>query len=176
MSRAQEARRLNDPLVIFLFIVIAVLLLIPLGMIGRLLMAIISSIRQERQAQARKITRTVNGLGEFSTTDNELWLGNVQGLQVAILNPGRPPTESQASRVREILNDLPHLVENATAYVLVHEDSSWRDGDARAFEAYGLEPETETRFVLELTHPADLDGVYRVTFENGEPTNCARDD
>lgn len=40
----------------------------------------------------------------------------------------------------------------------------------------GIEPEDASSFVLEMVHPADGDGFYRVTFRDREPIASGRDD
>jgi hypothetical protein len=165
---------LNDPLVIVGLIAVAVLVLIPLVMVGRLVYGIVSGYREYRRAESRKVTRSVPNLGEFSTTDNKLWIGDVRGLQVILESPGQLPTELQASQVLGLLDDLPALMEKAKTYLLEHGDISGLHGGA--FEPYGLEPANSTAFVLELTHSADMDGVYRVEFRDGVPVSSGRDD
>jgi hypothetical protein len=165
---------LNDPLVIVGLIAVAALLLIPVVMVGRLVYGIVSGHREYRRAEARKVTRSVPTLGEFSTTDYRVWIGDVRGLQVILESAGHPPTELQASQVRALLDDLLSLMEKAKTYLFEHEDISGLNGVE--FEPFGLEPASSTDFVLELTHPADMDGVYRVEFRDGVPVSSGRDD
>jgi hypothetical protein len=167
---------LNDRLVMVGLIVAAVLVLIPVVMIGRLIYGIFAGYRDYRRAEARKVTTTVHGLGEFSTTDNRLWIGEVRGLQVFLESPEQRPTDLQARQVLALLDDLPALTERAKSYLAEHEDTSWLNGSSGTFEPYGLEPESSTAFVLELTHSADSDGVYRVAFRDGMPVSAGRDD
>lgn len=62
------------------------------------------------------------------------------------------------------------------AYLAAHEDCSWLDGGVEQFEPCTIEPHDRSTFVLELTHPADLDGGYRVEFEAGVAVNSGRND
>ncbi len=167
---------MDDWLVIVLVIVGLIAMLIPVVMVGRIVYAIIAGIRDDRHAEARRITKMVPELGEFSTTDNCLWFGYVRGLQVTLDCPGEPPTEAHAKRVRVLLDQLPALVDKAQVYLAAHEDMSWLTGDAAGFEPFGIEPEACSEFVLELIHPSDPDGVYRVEFRDGVPVSSGRDD
>jgi len=152
------------------------LALIPIAMIGKLVSSMVRESRRIRAAEARRVTAIVPGLGEFSSTDNELWGGQVSGVQVWLRTLGQPPTESQARQVLAILDDFPELVAKSCSYLVLHEDCSWLEGGAAEFKPYAIVPENEVSFVLELVHPADLDGVYCVTFRDGEPVDSARDD
>ena len=80
----------------------------------------------------------------------------------------------QVTQVRSIIAESAAL--EATAYLLVHEDCGWLEGGTDRFESLGIDVENESEFVLELVHPADFDGVYRVEFREGEPVGSARDD
>ena len=164
---------MNDGLVT-LGLIVAVAL--PVVMVGALIYRIFVSHLEIRQAETRKVTTRVANLGEFSTTDNKLWIGEVRGLQVILESPGQPPTQLQASQALALLDDLPSLMERAKSYLAEHEDTSGLNGGARNFEGYALIPESSTTFVLELSHPADADGVYRVEFRDGVPVSSARDD
>lgn len=157
-------------------VVAAGLVLIPIVMIGRVLIAIITESREARAAEARRVTRSVAGLGDFSSTDNELWLGDVAGLQVSLVTAGGPPTDTQAEQVRAIIADLPRLVDKSRTYLATQEDCARLGGRMADFQPYGIEPEDPSSFVLELTHADDVDGVYRVTFRGGQPISYARDD
>jgi hypothetical protein len=162
--------------VIVLFIVVAVLVLIPVVMVGKLVYGIIAALIEHRRAEARKVTVPVPGLGEFSTTDDKLWFGEIRGLQVTLESAGKPPSELQGKQVTSVLDQLPSLMERAKVYLAEHEDMSWLEGGAAAFEPFGLDWESETSFVLESTHPGDSDGIYRVEFRNGVPVSSGRDD
>lgn len=167
---------MNDWYVIVGLIVAAVLVLIPVVMIGRLVFAIVVDYREYRRAEARRVTATVPNLGEFSTTDNKLWFGEVRGQQLILETHGQPPSDSRARQVLTLLDDLPNLTERATTYLIALADMWWLKDSNGAFEPYGLEPHPDGAFVLELTHPADMDGVYRVEFRDGVPVSSGRDD
>jgi hypothetical protein len=154
----------------------AALVLIPVVMVGRVVLAIVRDVRREREAKARKVVHAVPRLGELSSTDGRLWFGEVQGLQVSVISTGRPPDEAQTAQVRAIIAKLPRIVEQGKAYLLVHEDCSWLDGGPDRFGPLGIHVEDGADFVLELVHPADVDGVYRVEFREGEPVGSVRDD
>lgn len=155
---------------------IAGLALIPVVLVGRVVLAMITESRKARAAEARRVTRNVPGLGEFSSTDDELWLGEVSGLQVMLTSRGRPPTDAQANQVRAIIADLAGLVAKSRAYLSAHEDCTWLEGGAAGFEPAAIEPGDAATFALEMAHPTDVEGVYRVTFRDGEPVASCRDD
>ncbi len=156
-------------------IVAAVLVLTPLCLIAWLVFRMAASGREVRRAEARRVTRNLPGLGEFSTTDDDLWFGEVDDVDVMILSEGQPPTEAQAARVRAILDEFSRLVEEAREYLASHEDMSLLEGGSELFRPYGLELWREDAFVIELVHPADF-GVFRVEFQGGEPVGTGYDD
>ena len=157
-------------------IVAAILVLIPVVMVARFVIAILLAWRDHRAEKAREVTHHVPGLGALTSTDGELWFGEVQELQVTLTTAGQPPTEAHATLVRGVLNDLPRLVELSRAYLLAHEDCSWLEGGAELFEVFGIEPEGRASLVLKLFHPADDDGMYNVEFQSGLPVSSGRDD
>ena len=157
-------------------VVTIALVAVPVVMIGRLAIAILMAWRDHRRDLAREVTHEVPGLGAFTSTDGELWFGEVQDLQVTLKTTGHPPTEAHAALVRDLLDDLPRLVELSRAYLWEHEDCSRFEGGAEQFEVCGMDPEDKSSFVLEFFHTADDDGTYRVEFENGLPVNSGRDD
>jgi len=163
---------LNNTIVIFGLIVVAILILIPVVMIGRLVAEIVKS----RRVEARKITRLMSGLGDFSTYDDKLWYGQVEGLGISLVSPGQPPTDFQSRQVRTILESRSRFMEQAKAYLVADENISLLPGAPEALEPYGFEIEDASRFVFELVHPADEDGIYRVEFKDGEPISSGRDD
>ena len=162
--------------VIVLMVVVAVLVLIPVVMVGKLVLDIVGALIEHRRAEARRETVTVPGLGEFSTTDNRLWFGQVRELQVSLESVAGPPSELQAKGVTLVLDQLPSLMARAKAYLAEHEDMSWLDGGADAFEPFGLEWASESSFVLQSIHPSDSDGIYRVEFRDGVAVSSGRDD
>lgn len=103
-------------------IAVAGLALVPIVMVGRVVFAIIMESREARAAEARRVTRHLPGLGEFSSTDDEFWVGEVSGLQIVLRSRGQPPSAKQADEIRMIIDDLPRLVEKARAYLGSHED------------------------------------------------------
>src|SRR5690349_20660900 len=116
-------------------------------MVGRLVYGIIASLIEYRRAEARKVTVTVPGLGQLSTTDDKLWFGEIRELQVTLESAGKPPSELQAKQVLSVLDQLPSLMVRAKAYLAEHEDTSWLEGGAAAFEPFGLDWESESSFV-----------------------------
>lgn len=165
-----EGHRLSEHAMIFG--VVVVLLALPVVM--AICTVIVSSYRQ-RRAEARRIVMMVPNLGEFTSTDNQIWVGKVRDLQVILENPG-PPTDLQASWVLALLDNLPTVMDMAKRYLQGHGHFLQLDVDANILEAYGLEPLSADAFVLEMVHPADLDGIYRVEFRDGMPTDFGRDD
>jgi len=157
-------------------IVAGILVLIPIVMIGRLIFQIITSGIEQRRAEWRKITVAIPDLGKFSTTDNELWCGEVEGLAVSIRTPGGAPTEPSIRQFKSVLDRLPALMTLTKAYLAEHEDMTWLESGAAGFEPYGINFETGANFVVESTHPSDPDGVYRVTFRNDVAVSSGRDD
>jgi len=157
-------------------VIVAFLILIPVVMAGQMVYGIIASWVEHRRAEARRITVTLPGLGEFSTTDNALWFGEVRQLQVSLESEGHPPTEKQVKQLTAVLDQLPLLTSRAKAWLAEHEDLSWLAGGAAAFEQLGIDFESESRSVLELIHPDDTDGIYRVEFRNGKAVSSGRDD
>jgi hypothetical protein len=167
---------LNNAIVIFGLIVVAILVLVPVVMIGLLVTGIISSGLKSRRAEARKITRVVPGLGDFSTYDNKHWHGEVDGLHISLVSPGLPPTDLQSRQVRTILEGRSRFMEKVKAYLASDENISLLPGGSEALELCGFDIEDASRFVFELVHPADEDGIYRVEFKDGEPISSGRDD
>jgi hypothetical protein len=157
-------------------IVIAAAVLIPLAMDAPMLCGIFKTWREERVARRHRVTCLVPGLGEFTSVGDDLWFGEVRGLSVTLTHADGPTNHEQIVLVQKLLADLPRLVEEGGRYVVAHEDKEWFGGIVRSFEAFGLELEDDSTFVLELTNPADIDGVYRVEFQSGVPVNSSRDD
>ena len=167
---------MTNGIVIFGLVVVAMLILIPVVMVGRIVAAVVQGCVEDRRAEARKITRPVEGLGDFSTYDNQLWFGEVEGIHISVVRVGESPTVEDSQRVRAILQDRPRLIAKAKGYLAAHEDVSALRGGADGFEQYGFDYDTTSRFVLELAHPEDPDGMYRVEFRDGEPVASGRDD
>lgn len=165
-----------EGLVIVGLVVVGGLVLVPVVLVARVLLAIIAESRRTHIAEARRVTRTIPGLGTFSTTDNELWFGEVAGLTIRIVSPGEPPTVSHVEHVQSIVRNLRGLTEKSRKYLAAHDDNAALVHDAARFWPYALEIDDASCFVVELEHPADVDGVYRVYFRNGEPVSAERDD
>ncbi len=164
----------NWPFILGL-LVAAVLVVIPLCMIVWLVFRIVATGREIRRAEARRVTCELPGLGEFSTTDDERWFGDVEEVDVMIASKGQRPTEAQVARARALLDDLPRRIEQAREYLASQEDMSLLEGGSELFRPYGLELWSEDVFVIELVHPADF-GISRVEFEGGEPVGTGYDD
>lgn len=165
-----------DSLVVAGLVVAAALILIPVVMITRLAYGIINGYREYRQSESRRVVSSVAGLGNFSTTDGTLWCGEVRGLEVILVSPEHAPSQLQSRQVLALLEELPALTEKARGYLADHEDMSWLDGGPASLEPCGLELESDSTFVLELTHASDPDVMYRVEFQNGRPVSSGRDD
>lgn len=157
-------------------IVAAILLMIPLIMIGQLVYNIVTSSAEQRRAEARRGSANLPGLGVFSTTDDLCWTGEVRGLLITFSCSDGVPTAIHASMIISTLDQILSLMSRAKAYLAEHEDMSWLEGGAAGFEPYGIDFETGANFVLESTHPSDPDGVYRVEFYNGIAVGSGRDD
>jgi hypothetical protein len=166
---------MNDPDVAF-WLVVAILILLAVAVVGFFMAAIVLHYFLSRRDEARKVTRSVPGLGDFSTCDDKLWFGDVEGLHFSIVGAGEPPADPPWQLVRSILDQRPALIERARTYLIAHEDTSLLPGGPEAFEPYGIDIEDASCFFLELIHPADIDGVYRVEFRDGEPVGSGRDD
>jgi hypothetical protein len=167
---------LNNAVVSVGLLVVAILVLIPVVMIVRLVWAIVHAYINDRRAESSKVTHYVSALGDFSSYDNRLWFGEVQGLQISIPTDGQPPNGSHTQQLRAILNDQSSLIEKAKKYLVAHDNASSFPGGAEAFQPYGIDFEDASAFVLEMVHPADQDGVYRVEFKDGDPVASGRDD
>ena len=161
-----------------LLITVVVLVLIPVVMVGRLVVQVASGFRRHRAAEAQRVTRVVPGLGEFSSTDGEIWSGVVQGLEITVRSWQEAPAGAQAEQVRAILGDLPALTDSGKAYLAAHEDLSWLAGGSAAFEPFGIDIDSEAplSFTLRLIHAADPDAMYWAKFVDGEPVQSGRDD
>ena len=157
-------------------IVAGILVLIPIVMIGRLIFQIITSGIEQRRAESRKITVAIPDLGEFSTTDNKIWCGEVQALVVTLTTPGGAPTEPLILQCKSVLNRLPELMTLAKSYLAEHEDMTWLQDGFAAFEPHGVDFDSASRFVVETNHPSDPDGIYRVEFLDGVAVDSCRDD
>ena len=157
-------------------IVAAALLLIPVVIIARFVILFISDMFAHRAAEARKVTHAVPGLGQFDSYDNRIWSGDVEGVRVTLISPAQPPTQIQVDQLKAMLADLPRLVEIGRAYLSEHEDCSWLTGGPQLFEPFGLQIDDASTFFLELTHPADDDGLYTIQFRSGLPVNSGRED
>jgi len=192
----------GNPFFILGLILAAGLVLIPIVLVARVVRAILGERRRARAAEAQRVTHIVPGLGPFSSTDGELWEGEATGLPVTIVTSGHPPDATHAHRVQSILANLPQLVDQARAYLLTQPECTDFPAAAAALAAYRVEfsgtsapvagdsqigqhstppsgdspAATVPAFVLELTHAADLDGVYRVEFRSGRPVAWGRDD
>lgn len=67
-------------------------------MMVRLAISLIQAWRDAREEERHKTTHVVPGLGEFTSSDGELWFGEVDDIQVSLTTQGRPPSEAQARR------------------------------------------------------------------------------
>ena len=167
---------MNKALVIIGLIVVAILVLIPIVAVSRVLIAITRSYFEHRRAEAGKITRSVPGLGDFSSYDGHRWFGVVDGLQVFLVSPGQPPTEEQSRHVQAVLQDRSRWVQKAKTYLAAHENVTLQRSGAEAFELEGLDFANACRVTLELGHPGDPDGMYQVEFDESEAVACVRND
>jgi hypothetical protein len=171
--------------------VVVALVLIPVVMIAvmavRIIAGMITQARESREAEARRVNCDLPGLGEFTSTDGCDWdngwsrgddwdADDHGGLMITIMTAGGPPTEEQSAALRELLDGLSPFVAQSQAFLLEHEDCSWLEGGAQLFELDGVEFQNSLKFVLEFSHPADVDGGYRVTFDDGVPVRSGRDD
>lgn len=157
-------------------IIVAILVLIPTVLIGNVVYGIITSWIEHRRAEARRVTVTVPGLGQFSTTDNALWYGEVRGLQVSVISEGHPPTQTHADEVMAVMDQLPGLMSRIRSHLSEHEDMSWLEGGAEGFEPFGVDVKSATHFVIDSMHPSDPDGMYFVEFRDGVIIASGRDD
>jgi hypothetical protein len=158
------------------WVLVALFILVPMVLVGRLAIGIFLAWLSHRSDEKRKVTRVVPNLGSFESTNDHLWIGYVNDIQVFLTTQGGLPTQTQADQVRAVLTALPRLSELSRAYLKAHEDCSWLEGGATGFEPESLEFESSSAFVLTFGHPSDDDGSYRVSFESGMPVETARDD
>lgn len=165
---------MNDPFVVGGLLLCGVLVLIPVSMLARIIYDIIVGYREYKRAEQRRVTVSIPGLGDFSSTDNKFWQGVVREMCVCLDHSG-PPSEILAKQVITLLDNLPPWTEKARQYIAEHEDISWLNG-TQAFTVSGIEPMSDGSFILSLSHPEDPDGDYRVEFRDGQPVNCGRDD
>lgn len=146
-------------------------MLIPVVIVGMFVLAMITEIRDARAEERRRVTHSVPGLGDFSSTDNETWAGTVLGLPVLVDSPGQPPTAAHAERVRKLLDALPQHTDRARAYL---EANDVPLGTARVLAPESLSMEDDTSFFLSLVDSSEEalgadPTVYEVQFENDVP-------
>ena len=157
------------------WVVLAVLLLIPIVLIGRLAFGLFSAWRDSRLDDAARRTVAVPGLDSFESTDGVRWFGRVDGINVEISTGGEPPGASVTAPIRELLARLPRLGEEASAFL----NATWfaesgRGGDVRV-EPVGLEFESIGRFSVVMTESDDEDWSHTVVFHEGVPVESEHD-
>jgi hypothetical protein len=157
------------------WVLIALFILPPIVLVGRIAIGIFSAWLSHRADERRKVTHLVPNLGPFESTDEHLWVGTVDDIQVFLTTPGGPPTQAQADQVRAVLADLPRLSDLSRACLQDNADCSWLEGGAAAFKPEGLSF-YEQDFELTFGHPSDADGSYRVQFQKGRAEYTGRDD
>lgn len=155
---------------------IGVLALVPLlaGML--IVFSILKQRRAERRAEGRRVTRTVAGLGEVSSTDGEWWSGHVANIDLSLRVRDNEPIDTVARRALAIIADLPGWADRSRTYLASHEDCTQLRGGAAEFAACELEVTGPDEFTLIFAHSDDSDGTYNVWFRGGAPVASARDD
>ncbi|MFG0253185.1 MAG: hypothetical protein ACF8NJ_09960 [Phycisphaerales bacterium JB038] len=166
---------MSDWLFVLGLIVAAVVVLAPVLMIAWLIVRSCRTGSEIRRAEAQRLTCDVPGLGEFITTDNELWLGTVENIDVLIETAGLPPDSGSVAAHRSLLDDLPKLRSRAADFLSEHDEQARLEGDPRRFGVAALELLKDGSCTLELAPPHDF-GVYRVEFRDGEPVSSAYED
>lgn len=158
-------------------IIFIVLVVIAARWILQLVVGILTALYEHRQHEAKRVTMTVAGLGEFSSIDNRVWTGHVEDIQVSIDTDGGPPTEDHVRLVGTILEGMPHTAEMGRQFLGDHEECEWLEGGSALFQPEMLDCIDDTRnFWLTFGHPADSDGMYGVEFIDGQPVSSKRDD
>ncbi|MDB5331495.1 MAG: hypothetical protein JWP03_2646 [Phycisphaerales bacterium] len=170
-------RQVNNATVIILGVVVLILILIPVTIVAYLVVGVAKGVRKDRARKAQRVFRVLPGLGEFSTTDGDLWTGEVEGVTVTLKSPEGPPDEGFVAFVRTLLESLPIFAGRVQDFLHAQEDlKDWAD-DAHEFEVFGMDFSSgEASFVLGFVHPKDTDGVYRVLCDGGVLKYLGRDD
>jgi hypothetical protein len=167
----------NHTLVLILAASVLILILIPVVMMARLAVGIAKGVKDERARQARRLSRVLPGLGEFSTTDGAIWDGQAGGVHITLDCPDGPPDEGFAAFVRTLLEALPTLTNRTRKFLIAQDDAKGLTDVAGQFEVSGMECSAgEASFVLQFTHPQDPDGVYRVLCNAEALRYLGRDD
>jgi len=134
---------------------------------------------QHRREEARRVTIRLEGFGDFTSTNDKYWSGEVDGKPVSIETDGGPPLSEQLEALRNLLNDLPRLTDVARAHLIAAGDSEGclRDVDAPGeFGFFSLHVKDALHFTVDMEHPDDPNGWYYVVFEDGVPLWSGRDD
>ena len=113
------------------------------------------------------------------TLDSGLWTGEAlhEGRKIHFCIGGTEtePDAGLLNRVSELVGTFPEVERRALDFLRAQESSAAQG----AFEFYSLDFLWENKphlYVLEFTLAGDDDGIWRVEFENDQPTVVGRDD
>lgn len=161
---------------IALLAAIGALLLWALLWIVRFVVEVWRAGREERQREARRVTRVIPGLGEMSSTDGRWWSGQVRGIDVDIESAGGAPRETEVARVIMFVEEIDDLARAATEYLrgAAALDALSQPDDVIVPD--GLVVGAGNGFRLDFGFSYDPDGFYWVRFVDRTPVEWGRDD
>jgi hypothetical protein len=155
---------------------VALAVVLPVVVLARVMLLSLLDRRRERAAEGRRVTRALPGLGDFTSTDGQLWFGEVDKLQVSIDTRAGPPGEEEVRRVRALIDDLPRIMGAARAYLAARPDSELEAGQLAELRPYELDLQDADEFALGMIIAADDTEVYSVGFRGSEPVTWSIED
>lgn len=140
--------------------------------LGVIAIGVPSAMWQRWRDERRRVTWTAPGIGDLSSVDRQMWVGEREGLTLMFETDGGPPSPAQLHAYRAIREDLARLAGLAHDYFQKDEDTRLylRElTDSGEFRVRGLMIEDAARFTAILEHTADEMTAFHVDFVAGRP-------
>ncbi len=167
---------------LFWFINIGVIVLV--GLVLALVLGLgriaISIFRDRQEARKPKKSIVVDGVGTLTFDARSLlWFGEVENVSIGIAGDVEGPDVRLTEAYREIQKNLPMLQGEALRFILEGEDAKSVGAKSESYSLCGIDllrTEKPDCFGLEFSLEGDVDGVWRVEFEDGRAVFTGRDD
>jgi hypothetical protein len=146
-----------------------VLVLIPVIAVARIAVGIFLAYRADRVAEDQRTFFELPGIGRVTSTDDQFWEGEVDGVPFDIRTPGGRPSHTDAERVLALLAELPHILSQAALFLA--DDPSFQElgADAEGIACVGLSVEQSDSYSIGISHPADPEFLFEVDFRENRP-------
>ncbi len=166
---------MSNTLIIVGVIIASALIAIPLIFLARLAAGMIAASRDHRRREALKIVRVIPEIGECTSYGDGWWFGSMDDIQIAIKSSTQSPEPWQINLARMIVTDPDVYAGKARRLIAMSKDDLLPNGVDK-YQIEGVAIAEPIEFVLEMFHPADDDGIYRVTFRDGDAVSWGRED